>query len=105
MPGLPLRVRGDVAVDKGQHFPVALDAKHPWRAVEPGCLQMPQVLVHRGRPRTNRPQQPVTAAHDPAGHAPTPKAEHPPLDGAGDRPYTQYHEDRPHNQLGRSVVS
>jgi hypothetical protein len=53
-----LRVVGDIAVDKGQHFPVALDSKHPWGTVEPGCFQMPQVLVHRERP--SRPALPGT---------------------------------------------
>jgi len=47
VPGLPARVVRDVAVDIGQHFPVTLDS-HPRRALEPGCLQMAQVPVHRG---------------------------------------------------------
>lgn len=36
-------------------------------------LQMAQVLVHGGRPWPHRPQQPVTAWHDPAGHPPARK--------------------------------
>jgi len=34
---------------------------------------MAQILVHGRRPRTHRTQQPVTTAHDPAGHAPARK--------------------------------
>jgi len=48
--GLPLRVVGDIAVDKGQHSPVAFDSKQSRGTFEPGCFQMPQVLVHRERP-------------------------------------------------------
>ena len=70
VPGLPLRVHRDVPVDEGEHLPVVLGAKHPGRALEPGCLQMAQILVHGRRPRTHRTQQPVAAAHHPAGHAP-----------------------------------
>ena len=68
MSGLPMGVRSDVAVEEGEHFPVALRSQYPGRALESGCLQMAQVLVHGGRPRPHWPQQPVTAAHDPAGH-------------------------------------
>src|SRR5262249_17224925 len=66
VPGLPKRIIGDVAVDEGQHFPVALDPQHPGRAVEPGRLQMALILMHRGRPRAYRPQQPVPAPPPPS---------------------------------------
>ncbi len=70
MAGLPKGVHSDVALEEGQHFPVALGPQHPGRARETGCLQVVQVLVHGGRPRPHRPQQPITAAYDPAGHPP-----------------------------------
>ena len=70
MAWLPVRVHGDVAVDEGQHFSVVLGSQHPGRARKPGRLQMAQVLVHRRRPRSHRPQQPITAPNDPASHAP-----------------------------------
>jgi hypothetical protein len=70
MAGLPKGVHSDVALEEGQHFPVALGPQHPGRARETGRLQMAQVLVHGGRPRPHRPQQPITAAYDPAGHPP-----------------------------------
>jgi len=70
VPRLPARVGGDVAVDEGQDFPAAFDPQQPSSAVETGCLQMPQVLVHGGRPWPHRPQQPVTAPRHAAGHPP-----------------------------------
>ena len=69
-PGLPAQVIGNITVDEGEHFPAALSPQHPGRAAEPGCFQVPQILMHRGRPWAHRPQQPVPAAHHAAGHAP-----------------------------------
>ena len=70
VPRLPARVVGNIAADEGQDFAVAFDPQQPGSAVETGCLQMPQVLVHGGRPWPHRPQQPVTAPRHPAGHPP-----------------------------------
>ncbi len=67
---VPPRVVGDIAIDEGQDFPIALHPQQPGGAAEPGCLQVPQVLVHGRRPRPHRPQQLVTAPHHPGGHPP-----------------------------------